>query len=160
MTITPTVISKRGVPGLSDRALANFVSRVAQVLRLRGVPTILLTGNRQMRQLNRTFRGKDHATDVLSFPSPTFVEGFAGDIAISLDIAAANARSLGHTLAEEVKILVLHGILHLAGYDHESDNGSMAAKEARLRRQLGLPAGIIERVSPKDRKPRAARLRT
>ena len=158
--ISPTVISKRSVPGLSGRALENFVRRVAQAVRLRGVPTVLLTSNRQMVQLNRRFRGKNHATDVLSFPSPTFVEGFAGDIAISLDIADANARALGHSLAEEVKILVLHGILHLAGYDHETDNGSMAAKEARLRQQFGLPSSLIERVSPKPHKPRAARSRT
>jgi len=71
--------------------------------------------------------------------------GFAGDVAISAEIARQNARRLGHTAAEEIKILVLHGMLHLAGYDHELDNGEMEREEARLRKSLGLPVGLIER---------------
>ncbi len=102
-----------------------------------------------MRSLNRQFRAKDTPTDVLSFPSPSLPPNkpapTAGDIAISVDIAAQNAGKLGHSTAEEVKILVLHGILHLAGFDHERDNGEMARKEARLRRTLGLPLALIER---------------
>ena len=70
---------------------------------------------------------------------------FAGDIAISAEIASAKAASLGHSAAQEIKILALHGVLHLAGYDHENDNGEMAGKEAKLRRSLGLPVGLIER---------------
>jgi probable rRNA maturation factor len=92
---------------------------------------------------------------VLSFPAlDESRNGFAGDIAISLEIATVNARRFGHAPAEEVKILALHGILHLAGYDHERDNGKMAVKEARLRRVLGLPQGLIERnhSSSRDRK--------
>jgi probable rRNA maturation factor len=69
-------------------------------------------------------------------------------VAISADIARENARRLGHSVADEVKILVLHGILHLAGFDHEHDHGEMARKESRLRRQLKLEAGLIERVQP------------
>ena len=107
-----------------------------------------------MRQLNAQFRGKDYSTDVLSFPSPSLVKGFSGDIAVSGDIAARNAQLLGHSVASEVKILVLHGVLHLAGYDHVSDNGQMAEKELRLRRKLGLPAALIERAAVK-RRPRA-----
>ena len=76
---------------------------------------------------------------------PGLVSGLAGDIAISAEIAAQNARHLGHSAAQEIKILVLHGILHLAGYDHESDRGTMARKEVRLRKSLGLPSGLIER---------------
>jgi probable rRNA maturation factor len=72
---------------------------------------------------------------------------YAGDIAISAEIAANNARSLGHTAAEEIKILVLHGILHLRGYDHERDDGRMARREEKLRRELRLPIGLIERAS-------------
>jgi len=73
------------------------------------------------------------------------VDGLAGDVAISSDIARKNARTLGHPPAEEIKILTLHGVLHLAGFDHESDSGEMAREENRLRRQLGLPTGLIER---------------
>ena len=98
-----------------------------------------------MRILNARFRGKRQATDVLSFPGPEFVKDFAGDIAISLDIAARNARSLRHSVGDEVRILVLHGLLHLAGYDHETDNGKMARREKILRKKLGLPSGLIER---------------
>ncbi len=71
--------------------------------------------------------------------------GFAGDIAISAEIAAQNAKRLGHSIAEEIQILALHGILHLAGFDHERDNGRMAGIEANLRAVLGLPVGLIER---------------
>jgi probable rRNA maturation factor len=71
--------------------------------------------------------------------------GFAGDVAISAEIARQNARRLGHTAGEEIRILVLHGMLHLAGYDHELDTGEMQREEARLRKSLGLPVGLIER---------------
>jgi probable rRNA maturation factor len=99
-----------------------------------------------LRSLNARFRGKDHATDVLSFPADVVgVNGYAGDVAISAEIAAQNARRLGHSAADEIKILTLHGVLHLAGFDHEQDRGQMARKEQRLRKQLGLPDGLIER---------------
>lgn len=96
-----------------------------------------------MQALNRRFRKKNRATDVLSFRSQA--PGVAGDIAISLEIAAANAAELGHDLATEVKILILHGMLHLAGFDHEIDDGEMLAREASLRKKLKLPVGLIER---------------
>ncbi len=96
--------------------------------------------------MNRRFRGKDQPTDVLSFPpAPGLVNGLAGDIAISADIARQNARRLGHSTVQEIKILALHGVLHLAGYDHEHDQGRMATKEVDLRRLLSLPQGLIER---------------
>jgi probable rRNA maturation factor len=161
MKISPTVIMKREVPGLSERALTEFVSKARRAAGLRGTVTVLLTSSREMRGLNGRFRGKDSITDVLSFPSPSFLEGFAGDVAISLDVAGRNARALGHSVANEVKILVLHGVLHLAGYDHEGDDGEMAAKESRLRRRLGLPAALIERAALKrPTTARSARLRT
>lgn len=97
-----------------------------------------------MRTLNRTFRKINKPTDVLSFPSVT--PGVAGDIAISLEIAAENAAELGHPLATEVKVLILHGMLHLAGYDHEIDDGEMHEREAALRKKLKLPVGLIERI--------------
>lgn len=99
-----------------------------------------------MRTLNARFRHKNRTTDVLSFPGPVFADGFVGDIAISLDIAARNARALRHSVADEVRILVLHGLLHLAGYDHEADNGEMSKIERALRHKLGLPSGLIERA--------------
>jgi probable rRNA maturation factor len=158
MNISPTVIMKREVPRLSERALTVFVQKASGAAGLRGTVTVLVTNSREMRILNGRFRGKDSITDVLSFPPPSFVEGFAGDIAISLDVAGQNARLLGHSVADEVRILVLH----LAGYDHESDNGKMAKKEARLRRRLGLPAALIERAATKPHwaAARTARLRT
>ena len=109
--------------------------------------TVLITGDRHMRQLNFRFRGKHRSTDVLSFVPPSETPGVAGDIAISLDTASRNARARGHAVSEEIRILVLHGILHLAGYDHERDDGEMAAREGELRRRLGLETGLIESSS-------------
>ena len=111
---------------------------------IRGEVNVLITSNDKVRYLNRQFRGKDKATDVLSFPAAQNGK-VAGDIAISRDIARHNAKMLGHTLTTEVKILLLHGLLHLAGYDHESDKGEMAALEQKLRAKLKLPSGLIER---------------
>ena len=140
------VILRKHVAGLSDAALAKFTTRASRAVGLRGVSNVLVTTSRELRALNRRFRGKDQPTDVLSFsPEPGFGDAFAGDIAISAEIARQNARSLGHSDAQEIKILVLHGVLHLAGYDHENDNGVMAGKEAKLRKLLGLPVGLIER---------------
>lgn len=90
-------------------------------------------------------------TDVLSFPAAADSgenekRGFAGEIAISADIAARNAALLGHSVGAEIKVLTLHGILHLAGMDHERDNGQMARKEATLRRALRLPVALTERT--------------
>jgi len=162
------VIFRKHVAGLNERALHRFVARACRTVGLRGEVNVLLTSNAQMKSLNRRFRGKDKATDVLSFPGPPESrKEFAGDIAISAEIAAQNARALRHSPAEEVKILALHGILHLRGYDHESDHGQMEKKEQRLRRQLRLPLGLIARaVAAKEAKelraaeePRAARPR-
>jgi probable rRNA maturation factor len=142
------VIVKKNVAGLSELALARFVTRASRAARLRGAVNVLLTSNSELRALNSRFRGKDRPTDVLSFP-PVFGLGnaFAGDVAISAEMAAHNARRLGHSPAKEVEILVLHGLLHLAGYDHERDHGEMARTEERLRRALRLPAGLIDRSS-------------
>ena len=140
------VILRKPVAGLSDTALAKFVARASRAIKLRGTVNVLVTGSSELRSLNRRFRDKDQPTDVLSFPpGPCFVNGLAGDIAISADIAKANARRLGHSAAQEIKVLALHGLLHLVGYDHECDEGVMAGKERQLRRSLGLPLGLIER---------------
>jgi probable rRNA maturation factor len=154
------VILQKRVPGLSEIALSRFVTKAARVVRLKGEVNVLVTDNQELRKLNRRFRHKDKTTDVLSFPATSdVVKGFAGDIAISAEIAAKNAAYLGHLAAEEVKILALHGLLHLAGYDHEVDRGEMARKEQRLRRSLRLPAGLIERSNQnKSMKTRTARI--
>jgi len=147
--------------GLSEPQLRRFLAKARKAIPLYGDVSLLLTSNRQMQQLNRSFRGKNKPTDVLSFPSVDAVAGkFAGDLAISVDIAAANARKLGHNLEDEVRILILHGLLHLAGCDHETDTGQMARKESRLRNQLGLPSNLIARTEQapvkKKTKPRSS----
>jgi probable rRNA maturation factor len=127
----------------------------------------LITGDAELRRLNRDFRGQDHPTDVLSFPAsgqqplphgrgsdgsppteprPAGSGAFLGDIAISLGRARAQARQFGHGIEQEVQILMLHGVLHLCGHDHESDSGAMARAEKRWRAKLGLPTSLIERV--------------
>jgi probable rRNA maturation factor len=155
------VILQKKVAGLQEGSLDRFVLRARKVVGLRGRVNVLVTSSAAVRSLNRQFRGKNKATDVLSFPSAPGSESgkagkLAGDVAISADIALQNAVRLGHAVSEEIKILVLHGILHLAGFDHESDNGEMARKEATLRRALGLPAGLIERVTPERAAPERA----
>lgn len=154
------VILRKPVAGLTDTALAKFVARASRASKLAGTVNVLVTGSAELRSLNRRFRRKDQPTDVLSFPpAPDFENGLAGDIAISADIAKQNALRLGHSAAQEIKILALHGVLHLVGYDHETDRGTMAGKETKLRRSLGLPLGLIERnirKSPKRAPAKAA----
>ena len=126
------------------KSLARFLSRARKAVRLRGEVDLLITTDAEVRALNRAFRKKDQPTDVLSFPA-LGLNGHAGDIAISAPTAARQAKHLGHALNEELKVLTLHGVLHLAGHDHESDDGKMQRLEKRLRSQLGLSAGLIER---------------
>lgn len=102
-----------------------------------------LVSDARMKALNRQFRGKDTVTDVLSFPSDA--RGFLGDIVIAAGVAKKQAKAAGHGLKIEIRILALHGLLHLLGFDHEADDGKMARVEARLRRKAGLPEGLIER---------------
>lgn len=102
-----------------------------------------ITGDAELRRFNREFLGKDYPTDVLSFPG----DGAGlGDIAISRHRAAAQALEFGHTLTKELQLLMLHGLLHLLGLDHESDRGRMARVERSWRAKLGLPAGVIDRA--------------
>jgi probable rRNA maturation factor len=151
------VILEKKAPGLTKAVLARFVTHASRIAGLRGSPDVLITDNAKIRSLNLRFRGKDKATDVLSFPSPmpdfNRHRPFAGDIALSVDVAAENAARLGHSVREEIKVLILHGILHLAGFDHESDNGTMARKEAKLRQLLKLPTALIERVHSRNSHP-------
>ena len=134
--------------GLSRGGLSRFVSTAQAALGMRGEVSVLLAGDRTLRRLNREFRGKDKATDVLSFPAAEEMAGeFAGDLAISLDTARRQAAAYGHTLRDEVRVLLLHGLLHLDGMDHETDRGEMAAKEAKLRTRLRLPTSLIARAT-------------
>jgi probable rRNA maturation factor len=130
----------------------------------RGAVSIAIVSDRRMRVLNRTFRGADYATDVLSFPTdlgpseprPRTKRNAAprtpdpglllGEIVIALDVARRQAAEYGHSLRTELRILALHGLLHLLGYDHERDRGAMRALEDRLRRRAGLPVGLIARA--------------
>ena len=135
----------------SAQALARFLRKAQTAVQLRGQVSVLLTTDKAIRRLNRQFRGKDKATDVLSFPASSPVqnqekERIVGDLAISLPTAQRQAHQQGHPLAVEIKVLMLHGLLHLAGYDHETDNGQMARRECLLRGRLGLPEGLIERA--------------
>jgi len=145
--------------GVRERALALFAGKARRAVGLNDEVVVFVTDNAELRQLNRRYRHKDEATDVLSFPSTLPATRTAGDLAISAEIAAANAAELGHSTETELKILILHGLLHLAGYDHETDNGEMQAREAELRLHLKLPVGLIERAhgakapTPKHKPP-------
>jgi probable rRNA maturation factor len=118
--------------------LRAFLTELVKRLSGRQAVTCLITTDAELRRLNRQFRGKNYATDVLSFPPD--------EMAISLDRAAAQAKDLGHSLDAELRILMLHGALHLRGMDHENDSGQMRRAEIRWRKRLGLPAGLIERA--------------
>lgn len=144
--IEPTIQARFG-RRLRLRTLSSYLESAVAAVKLRGDVSVLLTGDAEVRRLNRQFRRKDKPTDVLSFPARKLSgnQPFAGDVAISVETAARQAEDLGHSLATETQILMLHGLLHLAGYDHERDSGQMARKEALLRRRLGLAHGLIER---------------
>lgn len=134
--------------------LARFAVRVRRLVGVRGRVDILITSSRRLQELNLIFRKRDKPTDVLSFPRG---DGTGGDIAISAEIAAENAARFGHTTSDELKILMLHAMLHLAGYDHERDNGEMASRETALRRKLKLPGALTERSEPFNRARRRRR---
>ena len=128
--------------GIRAPGLAAWLAGIAPA-RARGAVTVALVPDGRVRLLNRQYRRKDAPTDVLSFPSDE--RGFMGDIVIAAGVARRQARDAGHSLQTELRVLALHGLLHLLGYDHEHDDGRMARVEARLRRQGGLREGLIER---------------
>ena len=121
--------------------------------RARGVVSVALVSDARMRSLNRTYRGCDYATDVLSFPAagapsasqPPAVSPFLGEIVIARGVARRQAREAGHSESTELRVLALHGLLHLLGYDHEQDDGAMARMERKLRKKGGLAEGLVER---------------
>jgi len=157
-----TVTDGRG-RRVADGGLARWLAGIAPV-RLRGEVAIALVPDAHIRKLNRQYRGKDYATDVLSFPAARRPRTAArgprpfGDIVIATGVARQQAREAGHSYQAELRVLALHGFLHLLGYDHDDpdDHGRMARAEARLRRRGGLPAGLIARAGAGQR-PRPAR---
>ena len=155
--VTVTIAAPDG-GRIPTRGLARWLEQ-ASPGRARGEVTIALISDGRMRALNRSFRGKDYATDVLSFPvrpkgkrgkasvidAPPDSPDYLGDVVIAIGVAHRQADEAGHSLGTELRVLALHGLLHLLGYDHESDAGRMAKVEARLRKQGGLKEGLIER---------------
>ena len=129
-------------PRLRVPGLATWLSSIAP-RRARGHVTLAITSDARVRALNRRFRRKNHTTDVLSFPSGE--ADHLGDIVIATGVARRQAQAAGHSLQVELRVLALHGLLHLLGYDHERDDGRMARVERRLRTRGGLREGLIER---------------
>lgn len=117
------------------RRLRRILRGAARALRVSGEIALVLTGDRRVQALNARYRGQDEPTDVLSFPGPGGREGL-GDVVISVETAERNARALGRTPLQELDVLALHGFLHVLGYDHETDEGTMDRLERRLRRRL------------------------
>ena len=161
---------ERGRP-VAARGLARWLAGVAPS-RARGTVSLAIVSDRRVRELNRRYRKKDYATDVLSFPAgrkapprrtrgtrrsnpdwpsvssaSSVVESFLGEIVIARGVARRQARHAKHSEAAELRVLALHGLLHLLGYDHERDRGEMSRIERRLRRKGGLADGLIERTT-------------
>ena len=133
--------------GVSRAGLVRFLREAQVVAGVRGEVAVLLARDATLRKLNRNFRGIDKATDVLSFPSAGIgASKHGGDLAISFETARRQAEQHEHTLNEELRVLMLHGLLHLVGMDHETDDGEMAEREAKLRKKLKLPVGLIARA--------------
>jgi probable rRNA maturation factor len=134
----PAVIFRHRSSGVDKRDLRRFLKDLAQEILPGRDVTCLIASDAELRELNQQFRGKDYAPDVLTFPPE--------DVAISFDRAAAQAAELGHTVDDELRILMLHGLLHLSGMNHETDKGAMKRAETRWRKRLSLPSGLIERA--------------
>jgi probable rRNA maturation factor len=152
-----SVVDGQGKPFRAP-GLGRWLAGVAPA-RATGEVTVAVTSDRQVRTLNRTYRGVDDATDVLSFPSGLQTSdsqpaAFLGDIVIARGVARRQARAHAHAESTEWRVLALHGLLHLLGYDHEADTGAMQRLEQRLRRRGGLQRGLIEREPPRSRRPR------
>lgn len=147
-----SLLFRRAGSGLPRPALRAYCLRLSREA-AGGRPFVcLLTDDRELRRLNSRFLGHDSPTDVLSFPSGQ-PEGPLGEIAVSTQRAAEQAREYGHSPAEEIRILILHGLLHLLGMDHERDRGRMARAELAWRRRLGLPSVLTQRT--RERRPGA-----
>jgi probable rRNA maturation factor len=152
----PVTLLFRSLPRTAEfssadrRALRAFAAELQREITTGGF-VCLITNDRELQRLNRSFRGHDYPTDVLSFPSGAR-QGELGEMAISLERAAAQAAEFGHSTSDELRILMLHGLLHLTGLDHEGDGGRMARAERKWRAQFGLPEGLIARSRKPPRK--------
>ncbi|MES2220145.1 MAG: rRNA maturation RNase YbeY [Acidobacteriota bacterium] len=149
----------RADAALALPSLRLFLRRARKAVPVAGQVPVLLTSDSAIKRLNGKFRGKHRPTDVISFPALQMPvqesrsrqslqhPPIAGDLAISFDAAARQAQRFGHPVVAELKILMLHGLLHLAGYDHEADSGEMAVREEQLRRRFRLPNTLIARTT-------------
>jgi probable rRNA maturation factor len=147
MSVSDDLVLFRRVPARLKRAAVKEFARTLRDLIAKGRQFhCLISDDRELRRLNRQFLGADYATDVLSFPLND--SGLLGELAISADRAAAQAREFGHSQLDEIRILMLHGVLHLVGMDHQTDRGAMARAETHWRKKLNLPVGLIGRVRP------------
>jgi probable rRNA maturation factor len=157
-----TLLFQVATPGVSRRDLRAFLKRLETEVADGRAFCCLITADTELQRLNREFRKRDYPTDVLSFPvqkhplpdgrgsvaSASFrCIAPSGEIAISYHAARRQSAEFGHAVNQEIKILMLHGLLHLLGMDHETDHGQMRTAERKWRARLGLPAGLIERVS-------------
>lgn len=145
----PLLIFAVATPGVDRRALREFAQRLRQELAGGRPFCCRITTDREVRELNRRFLGEDRATDVLSFPSGSGI-GPLGDIAIAFPYARRQAQALGHSADLELRVLLLHGVLHLLGYDHETDRGRMRRAEERWRARLGLPHSLTGRAGSRS----------
>lgn len=146
MGLSDPLITFRRVPehaGLQREELEEFARTLRRRLTAGREFHCRITGDVELRCLNAQYLGHDYVTDVLSFPSE---HGILGDLVISRHRAAAQARQHGHTLDQEIQLLMLHGVLHLMGMDHARDRGEMARAERSWRVKLGLPTGLTERA--------------
>lgn len=134
------------------RALKSFATTLAtRVAGGRGF-TCAVTNDEALHNLNKTFLGRDYTTDVLSFPASNNRDGDWGDIAVSAERAAEQAEQFGHSRLDEMRLLMLHGVLHLTGMDHERDRGEMAQAESAWRAEFGLEKGLIERSAIEEKR--------
>ncbi len=140
-----SVLFQCGSTRIDRAAIRAFAARLQTEVANGRRFTCLLTRDAELQRLNLQFLGHDYPTDVLSFPSGAR-DGFLGEIAISVDRATEQAAEHQHSLNDEILVLMLHGVLHLLGMDHESDAGRMRRAETRWRKALGLPSGLIERA--------------
>jgi probable rRNA maturation factor len=134
-SLSVVLLNRQRQRPVSAARLRRVLRGAAAALRVRGELSLVLAGDRLLRRFNRVYRGKDESTDVLSFPGEGGEAGL-GDIVISVPTAERNARGLGRSLAQELDVLALHGFLHVIGYDHETDDGTMERLEGRLRKRL------------------------